>query len=105
MGGFAGLLAVPEVLPEMGQMIECVGIDSLFHRVRPLLVCDWHILNRPPDSLTKDFDNLPHCQSLAHQGVDLWGRNAGAGKERCGDSGYIFGAGKWNDSVAIAPGQ
>src|SRR5258707_14533653 len=61
IGNLAVFLTIPEVLPKMGQMIECVGIDSLLHCIRPLLVCDWHIADRPPDSFTKGFDNLPHC--------------------------------------------
>src|SRR6266700_8008563 len=59
IGSLAGFLTIPEVLPKVGQVIECMGIDSFLHRICPLLVCDWHIANRPSDSFTKGFNNLP----------------------------------------------
>src|SRR5207249_3608372 len=105
IGSLAVFLTIPEVLPKMGQMIEGVGIDSLLYCIRPLLVCDWHIANRPPDSFTKGFDNLPHCRSFAHQRVYLFGGRVGGSQKSCGNAGYVFGAGERNDSVAIAPGQ
>src|ERR1700724_1046435 len=105
VGCLAAFLAVPEVLPPMGQMIECMGIDSLLHCICPLLVCDWHIANRPADSFAKGFNNLARRQSFTHQRVYLFRGRVGSGQKSGSHAGSVFGAGEWNNGVTIAPGQ
>src|SRR5882762_1051622 len=69
IGSLEVLLAFPEVLPKMCQMIERMRIDPLLHCLSPLLVRDGHIANRPPYRAAESFDNFPHCWSFAHQRV------------------------------------
>ncbi len=105
IGSLAWLLAVPEVLPEMAQMIERVRIDSLLHGVGPLFICDGHIADRPSQRSPQSLNNFPHRWSFAHQRVDILSGRLGARQESCGHASYVFGAGERNDGVAIAPRQ
>src|SRR5271169_4558389 len=86
-------------------MIERVRIDPLLHCFNPLLVRDGHIANRPPHRPTESFDNFPHCWSFAHQGVYILRRHARVSQKSCGYAGYVFGTGKRNDGLVIAPWQ
>jgi len=60
MGSLALLLAFPEVLPEMAQMIERVWVESLLNGADPLLVCNGHIADWPSQRSAKSLDNLAH---------------------------------------------
>src|SRR5579863_6309136 len=99
------LLIFPEVLPEMGQMIMRMRIDPLLHGFRPLLVRDGHIPDRPPDRPAEGFNNFPHGQRFAHHRVHIVRRRAGTSQKRRGYAGYVCGASKRNDGLALAPWQ
>jgi hypothetical protein len=75
------LLALAEVLPEMAEMIERVWVESLLHGVGPLLVCNGYIPDRTPQHSAKSIDNVAHRWGFAHQRVDPFGRQAGAGRK------------------------
>src|SRR5229473_4595787 len=104
-GSLVGHLTFPEGLPEMGQMIERVRIDSRPHCLSPLLVCDGYIANGPAHHPTESFDNIPHRWRLVHHWVNILGRQAGACQESCGHAGYVFRTGERDDGLFIAPRQ
>ena len=95
----------PEIAPEMGEMIDSVGIDSFPRGFGPLLIGDRHILKGPSKHLAEGFDDLVHSKSLGHQRIHVLLRQADAGQEGCGNKGDVFAAGKRKGGLSITPRQ
>src|SRR5262245_5164552 len=89
----------------MCQMIESVRVDTLLHRIGPLLVRDCHISNRPSDGSRESLGHLSHCGRFANKRVRTLKRRTRISKQGCGYTGYVFCADEGNDSFILAPRQ
>jgi hypothetical protein len=63
--------ALPEILPEMGQVVEGVRIDPVFHCIGPLLVGYLHIPDRPSQHAPERRDNLTYCRRFSTSAYTL----------------------------------